>query len=90
MTAPEHSPAYDIRPEAIRERIKFFSDFFEVEPVTVRCAGGKALFTDEFQSWCAKNGASIDWIVMGDPTPMMSVFRLACLVKVERTGRNAG
>ena len=90
MTAPEHSPAYDTRPEAIRARIKFFSDFFEVEQVAVRCAGGKALFTDELQSWCAKNGASIDWIVMGDLTSMMSIFRLVRLVEVERPSRKAG
>lgn len=36
---------------------------------------GEPQLTDEFLEWCAEQGASIDWVLLGDPAGMASTFR---------------
>lgn len=36
---------------------------------------GELQLTDEFLEWCAEQGASIDWVLLGDPAGMASTFR---------------
>ena len=74
-----HDPGYISRPAdlgTLDGRIEVFCKWFDVEPPTLtRDEGGEVLVSDEFLGWHKENGVSIDWIAVGDPKCMASVFR---------------
>ncbi|MCL6286243.1 hypothetical protein M3P21_22410, partial [Ruegeria sp. 2012CJ41-6] len=39
---------------------------------------GSLLLTDNIVGWCREQGASIDWIICGDPKGMAAIFRKDC------------
>ena len=65
----------DRTPEAVRERISMFCSWFDVEPVHVRTRLGKVQFSNEIGAWAHRNGASLDWILLGHVRGLATAFR---------------
>ena len=63
------------RIEAIRERMAAFCTRFEVEPCKLTVRKGATYLTDSLHQWFITTGASIDWIISGDPAPMAASYR---------------
>jgi hypothetical protein len=63
------------RVEAIRARMAAFCDRFEVESVKLKTRSGQVYMTDTLLEWFQTSGASIDWILLGDPMPLAGAYR---------------
>ena len=60
-------------------RILGLAEQFEIDPPELKYdEDGELLVQDEWIDWCRDSGASIDWIVSGDPKTMISVYRQRC------------
>ncbi|MFA3915948.1 hypothetical protein [Ruegeria hyattellae] len=63
----------------IEHRIDAFCDWNDCEPPDLSFDDdGSLLLTDNIVGWCREQGASIDWIVCGDPKGMVRTYRKAC------------
>lgn len=65
-------------PMTVAERMAEFCKHFEVEPCKLRYtrrATDSIVMTDELLEWHRVNGASLDWICIGNVTPMMRAYR---------------
>ena len=57
-------------------RILALAEQFDIDPPELTYdEDGELLVKDEWIDWCRDAGASIDWIICGDPKSMTSVFR---------------
>ena len=65
----------DLLPEAVRARVAEFSEWFGVPTLKLTVRKGSVYVTDELVSWCNINGASIDWILLGEVRGMAATFR---------------
>lgn len=65
----------DTSPEAVRARVAEFAEWFGVEPVKVKARMGQVYLVDELIAWCRDEGASLDWILLGEPKGMAAAFR---------------
>ncbi|MFV0410297.1 MAG: hypothetical protein ACK5LJ_11565 [Paracoccus sp. (in: a-proteobacteria)] len=65
-------------PVTVAERMAQFCKHFEVEPCKLRYrrrATDEIIMTDELLAWHGTNGASLDWICVGNVIPMMAAYR---------------
>ncbi|MFN4160048.1 MAG: hypothetical protein ACK4GO_16830 [Gemmobacter sp.] len=69
----------DCSPDAVTARIAQFCAWFGVQPVKLKVRKGKVYLTDDLLGWVIVNGASLDWIIGGDPIVMMAICRDALL-----------
>ena len=61
--------------EAVNARIAQFCAWFGAEPVKLRLRKGRVVMTDALLHWCEDEGASLDWILLGDGKCMAASFR---------------
>ena len=65
-------------PMTVAERMEQFCQRFEVEPVKlryIRRATDSVVMNEALLNWHNDTGASIDWIAIGNPVPMMVAYR---------------
>lgn len=69
-------PEKDMSPAAVRVRIAAFCKQFEVDPPgKLKVRKGGVCMTNELLAWFKFTGASIDWILLGDPMCMAATYR---------------
>lgn len=61
--------------EAMRARISDYCDRFGVEPPQLRIRLGRIQMDTATLDWFETSGASLDWILSGDPLGMASTYR---------------
>lgn len=65
----------DISDVAVRARMAEFCARFDVAPVKLKTRKGAVYLTDELINWFKTSGASMDWILWGDPMAMAGAAR---------------
>ena len=65
----------DISAGAVRARVEEFFARFGVAPVKLKTRKGAVYLTDDLISWFKTSGASMDWILWGDPMAMAGAAR---------------
>lgn len=65
----------DFTVEGAKTRLAQFCACFKVEPPKLRTRSGRVVMTTDLLAWFHSEGASIDWILCGDPMSMASVYR---------------
>lgn len=65
----------DMTPEAVRARMAQFCEWFGGEPVKLKVRAGRVYMTDELLAWHDQNGASLDWILLGEAKALARAYR---------------
>jgi hypothetical protein len=65
----------DVTVEGARSRLAQFCARFDVEPPKLRIRAGRVAMTTELLTWFRAEGASLDWILCGDPMGMAATYR---------------
>lgn len=79
MNAALTNPAAGLRlPHGVRDRLALFAEWtgaplFPADQVVEECDGGQT-FTTGFLRYCSDNGASIDWLWLGDERGLVVGF----------------
>jgi hypothetical protein len=69
-------PEKDMSPAGVRGRIAAFCKHFNVDPPgKLKVRKGAVYLTDDLLAWLKFTGASIDWILLGDPLCMAATYR---------------